>query len=75
MHSSNLIYLGKSTLKNQSFCSKLVFQVDPSDNGVTYEIRHAAVDEAQLGLPEQFEGATFNVTTGKETSTDALVVS
>ena len=40
------------------------FQVDPESGHVTYEIRHAAVEEGQLGLPQDFEGATFKLTTG-----------
>ena len=40
------------------------FQVDAESGHVTYEIRHAAVEEGQLGLPQDFEGATFKLTTG-----------
>jgi hypothetical protein len=42
----------------------LNFQVSKEDKKTVYEIRHAAVEEGQLRDPEEFEGATFNVTTG-----------
>ena len=39
-------------------------QVDLDNGHVTYEIRHAAVEEGQLGPLQEFEGATFKITTG-----------
>ena len=42
----------------------LRFQVNKEDKKTVYEIRHAGVVEGQLREPEEFEGATFNVTAG-----------